>query len=58
MWLFGQLDTLGESTLQQRTDENAKVVAGLLQQLVERQQAPNNGADENREANGDMTVEA
>jgi hypothetical protein len=34
MWLFGQLNTLGESKVQQQTDENAKVVAGLLKQLV------------------------
>lgn len=37
MWLFGQLDTVGESKVQQQTDENAKVVAELLKQLLERQ---------------------
>jgi len=33
MWLFGQLDTVGASKAQQQTNENAKAVAGLLQQL-------------------------
>jgi hypothetical protein len=37
MWLFGQLDTMGESKVQQQTDENAKVVAELLRQLAARQ---------------------
>lgn len=37
MWLFGQLNTLGESKVQQQTDENAKVVADLLKQLMEKQ---------------------
>lgn len=37
MWLFGHLNTMGESKTQQRTDENAKAVAELLQQLLERQ---------------------
>jgi hypothetical protein len=31
---------MGESKVQQQTDENAKVVAGLLQQLAERQGLP------------------
>ncbi|KAF2163379.1 hypothetical protein M409DRAFT_26415 [Zasmidium cellare ATCC 36951] len=39
MWLFGQLNTLGESKVQQQTDENAKVVADLLKQLTEKQVA-------------------
>ena len=38
MWLFGQLNTVGESKVQQQTDENAKVVADLLRQVLERQQ--------------------
>ena len=38
MWLFGQLNTVGNSKVQQQTDETAKVVAGLLGQLLERQQ--------------------
>lgn len=39
MWLFGQLNTLGESKVQQQTDENAKAVADLLKQLMEKQAA-------------------
>jgi len=38
MWLFGQLNTFGDSKVQQRTDENAKAVADLLRQLAETQQ--------------------
>ena len=38
MWLFGQLNTIGESEVQRSTDENARVVGQLLKQLVERQQ--------------------
>ncbi|CAK4032414.1 hypothetical protein CB0940_08540 [Lecanosticta acicola] len=36
MWLFGQLDTLGESQVQKATEENARVVALLLGQLAEK----------------------
>lgn len=36
MWLFGQLNTLGESKIQQETDENARLVAGLLRELTEK----------------------
>ena len=43
MWLFGELNTVGESKAQQQTDEDAKVVAGLLQQLLERQGQSQNG---------------
>ena len=39
MWLFGQLNTVGESKVQQQTDEDAKVVADLLKQLSDRQQS-------------------
>lgn len=50
MWLFGQLNTVGESKVQQQTDENAKVVAGLLKELLDRQQpslqAGSNAAEE------------
>lgn len=35
MWLFGQLNTLGESRAQRETDENARDVAGLLKRLTE-----------------------
>ena len=46
MWLFGQLNTIGESKVQQHADENAKIVASLLKQLVDKQQiAMQNGAD-------------
>lgn len=38
MWLFGQLNTLGESDVQQQTDENAKVVGELLKKVLEMQQ--------------------
>jgi hypothetical protein len=41
MWLFGQLDTLGQNKLQQQTDEKAQVVAGLLQKLVNDQSEMN-----------------
>ena len=47
MWLFGQLDTMGDSKAQQRTDEDTKAVAHLLKQLLERQREGANG-----EANG------
>ncbi len=43
MWLFGELNTVGESKAQQQTDENAKAVAGLLQQLLDRQGQSSNG---------------
>jgi len=35
-WLFGRLDTLGEGSVVLRTDEDARVVAGGLERLVER----------------------
>ncbi len=44
MWLFGQLDTLGEGRANIETDEKAKVVAGLLKTFVERQNAENEAA--------------
>lgn len=46
MWLFGHLNTMGESKTQERTDENAKAVAGLLQQLLENQNSMQNGSEE------------
>lgn len=46
MWLLGQLNIVGESKVQQQTDENAKVVAGLLQQLLDRQDSTQNGTQE------------
>lgn len=36
MWLFGQLNTVGDSKVQQQTDQDAKAVADLLKQLAER----------------------
>lgn len=39
MWLFGPLNTVGESQVQQQTDENAKIVGDLLRQLSEKQGA-------------------
>ncbi|KAK4502584.1 hypothetical protein PRZ48_006010 [Zasmidium cellare] len=44
MWLFGQLNTIGESKVQQQTDENAKIVADLLKQLTEKQIAGDQAA--------------
>ena len=40
MWLFGQLNTVGESKVQQQTDENAKDVADLLKRLLDRRRNP------------------
>ncbi|RMY09802.1 hypothetical protein D0868_04042 [Hortaea werneckii] len=39
MWLFGQLNTIGDSEARQRSDETAKELSGLLQQLVHTQKA-------------------
>ena len=39
MWLFGQLNTGGDSEVKQQTDSNAKLVASLLRQLAETQQS-------------------
>ena len=51
MWLFGQLNTLGESEVRQQTDDNAKVVGELLQKALElRQGGPR------QETNGAMEV--
>ncbi|KAK3676191.1 hypothetical protein LTR78_003941 [Recurvomyces mirabilis] len=38
VWLFGQLNTLEDSKAQRQTDEDAKAIAGLLQQLTQLQQ--------------------
>ncbi|KAK4987160.1 hypothetical protein LTR66_007675 [Elasticomyces elasticus] len=37
MWIFGQLNTVGESETERKTDENAKVVARLLEKLLAKQ---------------------
>jgi hypothetical protein len=34
MWLFGQLDTLGEGTVKGKVDEEARAVADLLGKVV------------------------
>lgn len=39
MWLFGQLNTIGDSEAKQRSDETAKELSGLLQQLAHAQKA-------------------
>ena len=56
MWLFGQLDTLGHSHAQQRTDEDAKAVAQLLQQLMEREQQQQQPTKSPREPNADAVM--
>jgi hypothetical protein len=43
MWLFGPLNTVGESQVQQQTDESAKLVGELLRQLSSKQNAGVNG---------------
>ncbi|KAL2355886.1 mediator complex, subunit Med22 [Cryomyces antarcticus] len=35
MWLFGQLDTLGESQAQQKTEQDARAVAEVLARLIQ-----------------------
>ncbi|KAI6881193.1 hypothetical protein D0869_00050 [Hortaea werneckii] len=39
MWLFGQLNTIGDSEAKQRSDETAKQLSELLQQLAHTQKA-------------------
>lgn len=34
MWLFGQLNTIGDTKAKQRSDDTAKALSGLLQQLA------------------------
>lgn len=36
-WLFGQLNTIKGHQVQRETDDNARIVAGLLKQLAEQQ---------------------
>jgi hypothetical protein len=33
IWLFGKLDTIGDSKVQEETERDAKVIVGLLEQL-------------------------
>jgi hypothetical protein len=35
VWLFGKLDTLGKSEVEERTEEDAKRILKLLQQMAE-----------------------
>jgi hypothetical protein len=33
IWLFGKLDTIGNSKVQEETERDAKAIIGLLEQL-------------------------
>ena len=33
LWLFGKLDTIGKSKVQEQTEEDAKAIVALLEQL-------------------------
>jgi hypothetical protein len=50
MWLFGPLNTVGESQVQQQTDESAKLVGELLRQLSSKQSTSTNGEAMNEES--------
>jgi hypothetical protein len=50
MWLFGPLNTVGESQVQQQTDESAKIVGELLRQLSSKQSNSANGEAMNEES--------
>lgn len=50
MWLFGPLNTVGESQVQQQTDESAKIVGELLRQLSGKQSITANGDAMNEES--------
>jgi len=39
MWLFGKLETLGNSKAQQEADEDAKAIAQMLKQFAGLQQS-------------------
>jgi hypothetical protein len=39
VWLFGHLNTLGESKVQEKTEGDAKVVSEILYRLLEAQKA-------------------
>lgn len=49
MWLFGPLNTVGESRVQQQTDESAKIVGELLRQLSSKQSTSADGEAMNEE---------
>ena len=38
LWLFGQLDTLGKSVVEEKTEADARRVAELIQTLVRREE--------------------
>lgn len=61
LWLFGQLDTLGSSEVQARTDENARLVGELLGKVLDVKQnveSQDGGGDGGRENKGGPVVEA
>lgn len=39
MWLFGQLNTLGEGRVQEQTEKDATIVSELLDKLLEKKYA-------------------
>ena len=39
MWLFGQLDTIGESKAEAETDKHARSVAERLRRIIEKEGA-------------------
>lgn len=49
MWLFGPLNTVGESQVQQQTDESAKIVGELLRELSSKQSTSADGEAMNEE---------
>ena len=43
LWLFGQLDTLGKSAVEEKTEADARRVAELIQTLVRKEEAKEGG---------------
>jgi hypothetical protein len=43
LWLFGQLDTLGKSVVEEKTEADARRVAELIQTLVRREEVKEGG---------------
>lgn len=43
LWLFGQLDTLGKSAVEEKTEADARRVAELIQTLVRREEVKEGG---------------
>lgn len=54
LWLFGQLDTMGESDIVEQTERDARVVTDMVKDLVRQQ----NGAAPALDANGDVEMAA